>query len=72
MTRRGADGPGSPSPTCRWVCDDDDANCWAADCAPDLLYTFNEGAPRDSHFRFCPYCGKPLVEVPYAAVPEEE
>jgi len=45
---------------CQWQVDED--GVW--DTACDNRHLFIEGGPKDNHYHFCPYCGKPL-EVYY-------
>jgi hypothetical protein len=47
-----------PQP-CTWT---EDCDYWEATCGG--AFTFNDGGPTDNGFKFCPYCGKPLVAVP--------
>ena len=36
-------------------------NYWETGC--DNLFQFNNDGPKKNHFKFCPYCGKPIEEV---------
>lgn len=40
------------------------------DTACDQAFVMESGTPGENGFRFCCYCGKPLVEAPY--VEDEE
>jgi hypothetical protein len=51
--------------TCRWD-EDDIAGVWRAACG--RVFEFTAASPSDNGFRFCPYCGGVLVELP--AIPE--
>ncbi|MCR4300661.1 MAG: hypothetical protein NUV51_03550 [Sulfuricaulis sp.] len=44
---------------CRWV--EDDNGTYATGCR--RYFQITEGTPEENHFRFCCYCGKPLVQV---------
>jgi hypothetical protein len=57
---------------CQWTQEECDSTVWTAACDPVRLFEFNDGGPSDSHFRFCPYCGKPLREVAYLDTIEDE
>lgn len=48
--------------TCTWTeIEDEDGNYYEASCNGEW-HEFIEGAPEDSGFDFCPFCGKPLVQ----------
>jgi hypothetical protein len=52
----------STEATCEWSCDPDDeleSDVW--DTACDQKFVLQVGTPADNRFRFCAYCGKPLV-----------
>ncbi len=53
---------------CRWLEDED--GTWWADCGEDRGMEFTNGIPSENKFVFCPYCGKPLVEVKYEEKPK--
>lgn len=53
--------------TCAWS-EDADGNWWS-DC--ENGHIFSDGGPAGNGFKACPYCGRPLVEKPYAE-PEAE
>lgn len=46
---------------CTWAEDSD--GVWNASCPPvgDHSFCFTEDGPTENGFKFCPYCGKPLV-----------
>jgi len=48
-------------PICTWAEDSD--GVWNASCPPvgDHSFCFTEAGPTENGFKFCPYCGKPLV-----------
>lgn len=43
---------------CNWKQDED--GVWETECGES--FELNEGSPHDNGFRFCMYCGMPLVE----------
>ena len=43
---------------CWWVHDQDDSK-WDTECGN--AQCFIEGGPKENEYRFCPYCGKPLL-----------
>jgi hypothetical protein len=43
---------------CRWAQDDNGA--WETECGN--LFEVTEGTPYENDMKFCPYCGKTLVE----------
>ena len=47
------------SETCTWTFDDFDCY-YTSEC--DEGFYFTEG-PRESNFKYCPYCGRIIVEV---------
>lgn len=47
-------------PTCQWA-EDADGSAWETSCRKRFL--LNDGGPADNGLKFCPFCGKPLVEV---------
>ena len=51
---------------CEWMCEDDDWNSWVG-CSGDFI--FNDDGPVANGFRFCPFCGLPLVEYYAVDVP---
>ena len=55
------------SESCRWA-EDEDGN-WQTQC--DSAFVLLEGTPKQNDMRYCPYCGKPLVEVQAEPEPEE-
>ena len=34
---------------------------WETGC--NNMFQFNNGGPKENHFKFCPYCGKLIEEV---------
>ena len=55
--------------TCTWT-PDEDGVWWSCDDMDtcEHAFVFNDGGPIENHFKFCPYCGNPLVvgeEVPH-------
>lgn len=57
------------SADCIWTQDDEDSDTWGTQCGH--YFTVNEGTPADNSMRFCCFCGKPLVVVPYELECEE-
>lgn len=57
--------------TCVWQ-ETDDGEFWRGDCG--MEFGLEGGTPSRNQMRFCPRCGKPLVERPYvfALEPEDE
>jgi len=52
--------PGLTDDKCEWEWGD----CyWDTGCG--RAFEFNDGTPTDNDFRYCPYCGKELVESGY-------
>ena len=51
--------PGDAS-TCEWKYDDS-VDTWDTECEGSFL--LNYGTLRDNNMRFCPYCGKTIVEI---------
>ena len=50
--------------TCKWCKDGykwEYYEYWETGC--DNLFQFHAGGPKENHFKFCPYCGKPIEEV---------
>lgn len=44
---------------CLWIqVDNEEMNIWATQCGEEFV--FEEGTPKDNHFNFCVFCGKPL------------
>ncbi len=39
----------------------EDHGYWETNC--DNIFQFNNGGPKDNHFKFCPYCGGLIEEV---------
>lgn len=54
----------NPKP-CTW--NEDADGVWFSCDAPEggrNAFTFEVGDPEDNDFKFCPYCGKPLIANP--------
>ena len=49
--------------SCAWEADEDGIWHAACDHASQNLYCFNDEGPKGNGFKFCPFCGRPLVEV---------
>jgi hypothetical protein len=47
-----------PVETCTWTLDEDYYS-WFTACGEG--FTFTDGGPAANSFRFCPYCGRPIV-----------
>ena len=52
---------------CIWTQDDD--GVWHTACGQ--AHVFDTAGPAENHHRYCPYCGKPLVEKPAASDEED-
>jgi len=48
------------TPICRWWRERWDPY-WSSDCH-NAAFEFNDGGPTDNGFRFCPHCGRELIE----------
>lgn len=46
---------------CGWVQDSDGS--WETGCGH--IFEITEGTPAENSFKFCCYCGGPLIEHPY-------
>jgi hypothetical protein len=46
---------------CNWL--EDAEGVWGSDCG--LSWIFVAGGPVDNRMKYCPRCGKPLVDEPY-------
>ena len=55
--------------TCTWTQDDEGGELYSTECGKSFYFT-DEG-PTENEFRFCPYCGKTLIEVKYVLEDEE-
>lgn len=44
---------------CEWI--QDENGVWETSCGN--MFEIIEGTPRDNELRFCPYCGKHLVQI---------
>lgn len=51
--------PPEISNSCTWESDDD--GIWNTACGQAFL--FNDDGPTANGFKFCPYCGRPLIQV---------
>lgn len=57
-------------PKCGWTPDGYDGDgAYATDCGQ--LFVLNAGTPYENEFRYCCYCGRPLVEEPLPENDEE-
>lgn len=52
--------------TCEWFLDE---SVWQTDC--DNLFQFSSGSPTENSFKFCPYCGKVVVELPDETIEDQ-
>lgn len=52
------------SKKCKWK--QDEYDIWETDCGN--LFVVNDGTPSENKMKFCPYCGKELVESVYKNV----
>ena len=57
---------------CRWEYQEGEGEgcVWAGDCG--VMWEFSYGSPKDNDVRFCPRCGRPLVQMPFVPEDEEE
>lgn len=46
-------------PICTW--EEDADGIWYSQCGTG--YMFETGTPKENRFKYCPYCGKLLVQV---------
>lgn len=53
---------------CEWHLDDDEMDLWESACGE--AWCFMEGDPKLNGMKFCPYCGKTLVQR--AIEPEDD
>jgi hypothetical protein len=53
--------------SCAWT---DDGEAWATGCGQ--LFCLNDGGPTENDMRWCCFCGKPLVEVPFDEAVEDD
>lgn len=59
----------SEEPICTWTYDD--YHCkWDTGC--DDAFCFENDGPADNHYRFCPACGRRIVEVRTAVDGEDD
>lgn len=56
--------------SCAWVQEDEGCDTWWSACSHG--FTFNDYGPKDNGFKFCCYCGKPLEEVPWTDLDDDE
>ena len=49
------------SEQCIWRFDPE--GYWQPGCDKEEAFLFTVGGPAENNFRFCPYCGKPLVTI---------
>jgi hypothetical protein len=51
---------------CQWSRDsDEDSDTWSTACSH--YFTLIDGTPTDNGLKYCCYCGRPLIEVPWEA-----
>lgn len=58
---RGAEMEAPHPYTCTWKTVDEDNNVWGGECGSDWM--LDEGTPEENDMKFCPNCGRPLVQV---------
>jgi hypothetical protein len=46
---------------CDWSYDEVD-DAWIAACDPAQRWQFPDGDPKENGMKFCPFCGKPLLQ----------
>lgn len=49
----------------------DEAGMYSTDCGHDFVLN-NDSTPEENTFRFCAYCGNPLVSVPHVEPVDDE
>ena len=54
--------------TCTWTQDGSLEN-YNTECG--VAFYFTDEGPTEREFRFCPYCGKTLIDIPYIEEDEE-
>lgn len=47
--------------TCTWKDIQYDSDTWETDCGE--LWCLYEGTPEENRMKFCPYCGKKILQV---------
>jgi hypothetical protein len=55
--------------TCTWKLEDYEEGVWQTECGN--AHVFEDGDPTDNQYKFCPYCGKALIEAPEEEEEEE-
>jgi len=45
---------------CKWT-HDEFADCWDTECGE--AFCLMEGTPKDNKMKYCPYCGKQIVDI---------
>ena len=58
--------------SCEWRQSSDDSDTWESSCENHHEWCFNDGNPTTNGVKFCPFCGKTLVEVPHVEPPDED
>jgi len=53
---------------CIWE-EDEDGN-WDSECGDSFVFV--AGGPEENNFTFCPYCGRCITSLPYAADEEDD
>lgn len=55
---------------CAWTQSDPDFYYWGTTCGH--AFELTAGIPSEHGMAFCCFCGKPLVEVPYVALEDDD
>lgn len=67
MPDKGEDLAMNPPDVCTWSQDSD--GCWNGTCG--IQWWLESATPSENDMHYCPKCGKPLIEKPYAEQEEE-
>lgn len=54
---------------CSWD-QDDEGGPWSA--CDHHYFEFTDEGPEENNFKFCPFCGRPLVATPWVEPPDDE
>jgi len=61
------------SAVCTWAQEtygDVEHNVWEPSCG-NPAWVLDDGSPAENGMKFCPFCGRPLVEQPFVSEEEE-
>jgi len=54
--------------SCTWRQEDEDSDTYTTDCC--FTFALNDGPPSENGMKYCPHCGRPIIENLYQ--PEDE